>query len=360
MSDAVRTITAVGTSRPAFVGDAAGAPTRPTLISGWSEFTKSYGDAVSDKGSYLAEAVYGFFANGGTSCYVVSAGGNAARVQAYRSVLTALESVADVNMVTVPDLWQAEEDGAEIGKSVAGHCARVRNRLAILHLREGLDAADAEKPRSVFDIVAGADESDFTTVYYPWVGVPGVAGDPRTVPASGHVAGIWARTDAERGVFKAPANQTLRGVLELERRLTDDENGSLHQGGVNCLRQSPGRGILVWGAHTLSSSRDWKYVNVRRLASFLSDSIRSSIGWVVAEPNDERLRASLREAVTPFLTDQWRQGALMGRNPDEAFYVICDETNNTAATADRVVIDIGIAPVRPAEFIHFTITHPTA
>ncbi|KJY40702.1 tail protein, partial [Streptomyces sp. NRRL B-1568] len=191
------------------------------------------------------------------------------------------------------------------------------------------------------------DAAAFTALYYPWVKVPGVDGVPRTVPPSGHLAGVWARTDAERGVFKAPANQSLRGVLDLPTLLTDDQNGELNDKGVNCLRVFPGRGLLVWGARTRSSSRDWRYLNVRRLVSFLSDSIRQSSTWAVFEPNDDRLWGTLRHAVSSFLTDQWRQGALLGRTPDEAFFVICDRTNNTSSTIDagQVICDIGVAPV---------------
>ncbi len=180
----------------------------------------------------------------------------------------------------------------------------------------------------------------------------------RTVPPCGHIAGVWARTDAERGVFKAPANQNLRAALRLATVLTDDEHGKLNEKGVNCLRAFPDRGLLVWGARTRSTTRDWRYLNVRRLVSYLADSVRRSTAWAVSEPNDERLRATLRHSVSSFLTDQWRQGALLGRTPDEAFYVICDDTNNTSETLDdgKVVCDIGVAPVRPAEFVHFTVT----
>ncbi len=202
------------------------------------------------------------------------------------------------------------------------------------------------------------DDAAFTALYYPWLEVPGVDGIPRTVPPCGHMAGVWARTDAERGVFKAPANQNVRGVLSIPTLLTDARQGVLNDKGVNCLRVFPDRGLLVWGARTLSGSRDWKYLNVRRLVSFLADSIHQSTTWAVFEPNDDRLWATLRHSVISFLTDQWRQGALQGRTPDEAFYVICDDTNNTGPTIDKgeVHCDIGIAPVRPAEFVYFTIT----
>ncbi|MCC2274521.1 phage tail sheath subtilisin-like domain-containing protein [Streptomyces sp. ET3-23] len=314
----------------------------------------------------LHEAVYGFFANGGSSCYVLrldptkpltsEVEGNPDK----RTGLAGLKSVPDVTMVAVPDLWSrgtTAEDGAEILSKVVGHCAVMRNRLTLCEPPPDTAPADVLAFRTRL-ASPDSDDAAFTALYYPWVEVAGVDGMRRTVPPSGHLAGVWARTDTERGVFKAPANQNLRGVLALPVRLTDQRHGELNDKGVNCLRIFPDRGLLVWGARTLSTSRDWRYLNVRRLVSFLSDSIRQSTTWAVFEPNDDRLWAALRHSVVSFLTDQWRQGALLGRTPDEAFYVICDRTNNTSDTIDagQVICDIGVAPVRPAEFVQFTIT----
>ncbi|MDT0449614.1 phage tail sheath family protein [Streptomyces hesseae] len=316
--------------------------------------------------NYLHEAVYGFFANGGSSCYILRLDRDqdlASEVEGdpdKRTGLAGLKTVPDVNMVAVPDLWSGEEPpetAAAILGNVIGHCVTMRNRLALCEPPP--DTAPNAVPQFLTRL-AGPDTDDaaFTALYYPWVEVPGVDGVRRTVPPSGHLAGVWARTDAERGVFKAPANQNLRGVISLPTLLTDQRHGELNDKGVNCLRTFPDRGLLVWGARTRSSSRDWRYLNVRRLVSFLSDSIRQSTTWAVFEPNDDRLWATLGNSAATFLTDQWRQGALLGRTPDEAFYVICDRTNNTSATIDAglVICDIGIAPVRPAEFVHFTIT----
>ncbi|WP_414170185.1 phage tail sheath family protein [Streptoverticillium reticulum] len=422
-SSGVRMIVGVGTSTPAFLGytklSDVPPPERPTPpftvdqriipqpINGWQEFVDRYsikelGDELAallkkqkdgtlasgdlqkiqvlQRCFTLAEAVYGFFANGGTSCYVVGflnpdavvtdtgLGGDAEA----RTGLGGLETVPEVTMVAVPSLWDmtvAATDAAAppppvlpTGKvlidKVLAHCTQLRNRLAVVDAPPG----QLVEPLKTFvdDQLASPDsvDAEFTALYYPWVEVAGVDGVRRTVPPSGHLAGVWARTDSERGVFKAPANQNLRGVLSIPTLLTDDQNGALNDKGVNCLRVFPGRGLLVWGARTRSSSRDWKYLNVRRLVSFLSDSIRQSSTWAVFEPNDDRLWATLRHSVVSFLTDQWRQGALLGRTPDEAFYVICDRTNNLPETIDagKVICDIGVAPVRPAEFVHFTIT----
>ncbi|MFD7641772.1 phage tail sheath family protein [Kitasatospora sp. NPDC059795] len=407
----VRMITGASTSVPAFLGytkpsandDSEANPqpfteaerTVPQKIGSWREFAARYSvpgiakelaDATDPAAIHalqrclpLAEAVHGFFANGGGACYVVGFTGpqDAVPPEALkgnteaRSGLAGLETVPEVTMVAVPSLWDMTADvsaekeapapdhaaGVDRMNEVVRHCTEQRNRLAILDPPPGLTPAQVG---AFADTLASPDTDDaaFTTLYYPWITVPGVDAVERTVPPCGHLAGVWARTDAERGIFKAPANQNLRGALGIETVLTDDEHGELNAKGVNCLRVFPDRGLLVWGARTRSTTRDWRYLNVRRLVSYLSDSIRQSSTWAVFEPNDERLWATLRHSVSSFLTDQWRQGALVGRTPDEAFYVICDATNNTTeTTADgKVVCDIGVAPVRPAEFVHFTIT----
>ncbi|MFE2283778.1 phage tail sheath family protein [Streptomyces sp. NPDC059443] len=409
----VRTITGASTSVPAFLGytkasakdDPSATPkpfteaerTVPQRIGSWREFAARYsvagiaaeladlneGDLAAVRTLQrcfpLAEAVYGFFANGGGTCYVVGFTSPQSAVSVpdlkgdveARTGLAGLETVPEVSMVAVPSLWDMTADASSDDKvplpyadqgvsrmaAVLKHCTERRDRLAILDPPPELDAAGM---KAFAGKLASPDTDDaaFTALYYPWVTVPGVDAVERTVPPCGHVAGVWARTDAERGVFKAPANQNLRGALRLDTLLTDDEHGELNAQGVNCLRVFPDRGLLVWGARTRSTTRDWRYLNVRRLVSHLSDSIHQSSTWAVFEPNDERLWATLRHSVASFLTDQWRQGALVGRTPDEAFYVICDDTNNTPETIDdgKVVCDIGVAPVRPAEFVHFTIT----
>ena len=185
---------------------------------------------------------------------------------------------------------------------------------------------------------------------------------PRTqsaVPPSGHVAGIWARTDATRGVHKAPANETIRGALDVTYRVTREEQGELNQAGVNCIRFFAREGIRVWGARTLAaSSSEWRYLNVRRLFNMIEESIADNTRWIVFEPNDYTLWKSIRRDISAFLTNLWRDGALMGRTPEEAFFVKCDEETNPPEVIDAgmVVILIGIAPVKPAEFIVFRIS----
>ncbi|WP_160161823.1 phage tail sheath family protein [Embleya hyalina] len=252
-------------------------------------------------------------------------------------------------------------------KDVVAHCHRAGNRLAVLDGPPTPDPLTSAWDAALRDFAGplGTDDVDkaFGALYYPWVRVPGLDGDStRAVPPSGHIAGVWASTDAARGVFKAPANVGLRDVGEPLDHLGDARQQPLNDAGVNCLRVFPGQGLLVWGARTLSDTRDWRYVNVRRLVCFLEDSILSSSRWAVFEPNDERLWASLRHAVAAFLTDQWRAGALFGRTAAEAFYVKCDADTHTQTDLDegRVVCEIGVAPVRPAEFVIFRVTQIAA
>jgi hypothetical protein len=185
---------------------------------------------------------------------------------------------------------------------------------------------------------------------------------PIYVPRCGHVAGVWARTDNTRGVHKAPANEVVLGVTGLSFQITHDEQGGLNKEGINCIRAFSGRGIRVWGARTLSSDPEWRYLSVRRLFNFIAESIMEGTQWAVFEPNDERLWSSLRISSSNFLTRVWRDGALFGSTPEQAFYVKCDgETNPPdVIEAGQVVVEIGIAPVKPAEFVVFRISQFTA
>ncbi len=179
------------------------------------------------------------------------------------------------------------------------------------------------------------------------------------VAPSGHIAGIWARTDGIRGVHKAPANEAVRGALDLTYRVTDAEQGELNSAGVNCIRFFSTEGIRVWGARTLAgSSSEYRYLNVRRLLNYLEESILEGTRWIVFEPNDQGLWKLIRRDVSAFLTRAWRDGALMGASPEEAFFVKCDEETNTPDTVDAgmVVTIIGVAPVKPAEFVIFRIS----
>jgi phage tail sheath protein FI len=205
---------------------------------------------------------------------------------------------------------------------------------------------------------AGYD-SKYATLYWPWLEVMDpLTNRPLMVPPSGHMAGVWARTDSTRGVHKAPANEVVLGVNGLAFQVTHSEQGTLNQNGINCIRAFPGRGIRVWGARTMSSDPEWRYLNVRRLFNYIVGSIINGTQWSVFEPNDERLWLQLRVAVANFLTRTWREGALFGSTPGEAFYVKCDaETNPTdVIEAGQVIVEIGVCPVKPAEFVIFRIS----
>lgn len=181
-------------------------------------------------------------------------------------------------------------------------------------------------------------------------------------PPSGHLAGVWARTDALRGVHKAPANTPIAGVLDLERRISKSDQELLNPAGINCIRYFPGDGILVWGARTLAQeASEFRYVSVRRLTNMIKESVLQGTRWAVFEPNHHPLWAALRRDVNAFLTTVWRDGALVGRTPQEAFFVKCDEETNPPDVRDAgmVVTVIGIAPVKPAEFVVFKLVQST-
>jgi len=202
-------------------------------------------------------------------------------------------------------------------------------------------------------------DSSYAAMYYPWISVM----DPATdrviqIPPSGHIAGIWARNDNTRGVHKAPANEVVLGAVGLSYQTTKGEQDTLNPNGVNGIRAFPGRGIRVWGARTLSSNPSWRYINVRRLFNYVEKSIEGGTQWVVFEPNDRKLWARVRRDVSAFLRTVWRDGALFGSSPSEAFYVKVDDELNPPESRDlgRLIIEIGMSPVKPAEFVIFRIS----
>ncbi|TXS42901.1 phage tail sheath family protein [Streptomyces sp. OR43] len=276
-----------------------------------------------------------------------------------RTGIAALEAIDEITMVAVPDLMSAHRRGdiddegvRAVQLAVIAHCEQMGDRVAVLDTPPGMNA---QRVRAWRNDDAGYD-SRYATVYYPWLKVLDPAtGQQTLIPPSGHVAGVWARSDGERGVHKAPANEVIRGALDLELRLSKGEQDLLNPIGVNCVRAFPGRGIRIWGARTLSSDPAWRYLNVRRLFNYLEESILLGTQWVVFEPNDDRLWSSIRRNVTAFLTEEWRRGALFGRTAEEAFYVKCDRDNNPQESIDlgQVVCEIGVAPVKPAEFVIF-------
>jgi Bacteriophage tail sheath protein len=280
---------------------------------------------------------------------------------AERTGLEGLEIAEDVTMVACPDVMAAYEakildrDGVKaVQLAMISHCERMGNRFAIIDPLPDLSPQDVKKWREVETNY----DSKYAAMYYPWVKVSGPDGRPLAVPPSGHLAGIYARSDTERGVHKAPANEVIRGALEAAQQITKGEQDTLNPIGVNCIRSFTGRGLRVWGARTLSGDPAWRYVNVRRLFNYVESSIERGTQWVVFEPNDPDLWARVKRDVEAFLTGAWRDGMLFGRTPQEAFFVKCDEELNPPDVRDRgqLFIDIGLAPVKPAEFVVFRLS----
>ncbi|MFF4391793.1 phage tail sheath family protein [Streptomyces sp. NPDC001552] len=270
-----------------------------------------------------------------------------------------LEAVDEISMVAVPDLMAAYQRGAidlEAVKAVQlgliAHCELMGDRLAIIDPPPGLNARQIR----VWRQETSNYDSKYAALYYPWIKVFDPAGgQTRLIPPSGHVAGIWARNDFERGVHKAPANEVVRGAVDLELQITRGEQDLLNPIGINCIRTFPGRGIRVWGARTLSSDPAWRYLNVRRYFNYLEESILNGTQWVVFEPNDQALWARIRRNISAFLVTEWRSGALFGATPEDAYYVKCDAETNPTESVDlgRVICQIGVSPVKPAEFVIF-------
>jgi len=323
-------------------------------------------------GGYLAEALNGFFLNGGARCYVVCAAlsvdDNAGpkNEEALAKALQTLSPLTDLDLIAIPDVMMlTSQDGAveRVQSAALRHC-QVHNRFAILDaLPEGKESMNKVVAQR-HQITKGLREPVSGALYYPWLRIA----KDRSVPPSGHVAGIFARSDARVGVFKAPANEEILGVLDLsvgvlgkfsEIKISNQIQDQLNPEGVNCLRAFPGRGIRVWGARSLNGDPDWRYVNVCRLVITLRRWIEMNMTWVSFEPNTPQLWVRIARELTVYLTDLWRAGALAGRTADEAFFIKCDsETNpHQVVEAGQVVTDIGLAPTKPAEFVIVRVVH---
>ncbi len=278
-----------------------------------------------------------------------------------RTGFSGLEAVDEVTMLAVPDLMAVYEQGIidlegvqAVQLAMIAHCELMGDRVAILDAPPGLNAQQVKEWR----VDKAGYDSKYAALYWPWVKVfDPLSGAARFVPPSGHMAGIWARSDDQRGVHKAPANEVVRGAISLELQITKSEHDTLNPNGINVIRSFPGRGIRVWGARTLSSDPAWRYLNVRRLFNYVEESILEGTQWVVFEPNDVALWERVKRTANSFLLGVWRQGALFGATPQEAFYVKCDAETNPPDVIDRgqLVVEIGIAPVKPAEFVIFRI-----
>lgn len=470
VSGGVKPIAGAGTSVGAFVGLAEkGESGKAKLITNWSQFLKEFGGFIT--GSYLAYAVYGFFAEGGTSCYVVRvAAGDATRATTSISPFTitansegewgnkisveianpsekpvdthfklivkfdtesggsnqevfdnigvadiesklnnksaliemlnpnnsttrppngtylltsgvdgsnnsinftgdevtklglhAFDEVDDINIIAIPD----KAGDRSLILDVLNYCKNRKDCFFVADVPKGME------PSHVKDFKAGGGaysgnpfNSSYGALYYPWVYITDpLTGAKKLVPPSGVVAGSYANTDAVRGVHKAPAGIAdgyLDSVVGVERIVTKGEHDLLNPAGINVIRSLPD-GICIWGARTLSADSEWTYVNVRRLLMYIEESIDQGTQWVVFEPNDSDLWSSVKRNLTAFLTRVWRDGALFGATPDEAFFVKVDEENNPQEVRDagQLVIEVGVAPVKPAEFVIIRISQKT-
>ena len=268
-----------------------------------------------------------------------------------RTGIQAWEEIDQIAICIAPGMWDTD-----IRNALIVHCETLAERFAILDPPPGLSIQQIEAFRGPID-------TKYAALYYPWVEIrdPRPGGAAVQAPPSGLIAGVYARTDVARGVHKAPANETLRSIRGFTQAITKREQDILNPQNINVLRAFPGRGNRIWGARVLTSDAAWKYVPVRRLVLMIEESIDEATQWVVFEPNDEALWARVRQSVTNFLVTQWRIGALQGVTADEAFFVACDRSTMTQDDIDngRLICQVGIAPVKPAEFVIFRIQQKT-
>ena len=368
-------IEAVGTNTVGFIGESAKGPANEAvLITNWSQFVKTFGD-FKDCSIHLAHAVYGFFNNGGSRCFVVNVGAPVDAPAAHtgdkkddkkgvskpassdrdslyigkdggpgqRTGLKCFDEVDEIAIIAAPGCVSPAVQDA-----LLTHCETRKDRFAILDSPETITGGVDRLPKP--------RDSKYGAYYFPWIQVYDPDKGNVFVPPSGHIAGVYSRVDSERGVHKAPANELVRGALGLKYNVSKGEQDLLNPKGINAIRTMAG-GIRIWGARTLSSDPSWKYVNVRRLFIMVESSIERATQWVVFEPNDHRLWKRVTRTISSFLTLLWRNGALMGTSPEQAFYVKCDEETNPAEVVDagQLVVEIGLAPVKPAEFVIFRI-----
>ncbi|NJP11945.1 MAG: phage tail sheath family protein [Leptolyngbyaceae cyanobacterium RU_5_1] len=354
----------------------------PKLITNWTQFTKAFGDligeapesspgpgpgpgpgpspAIDEGHRRLAHAVYGFLNNGGSRCFVV-------RIKDATELEDALRAFAAIDEIAIVAMPGATD--ATTRDALVRHCRATSDRFAIF---------DGPETAATTDLTGNLmpSRTDLAAWYFPWLKVF----DPATklkqeeqaaavrdgyisVPPSGHIAGVYARVDTERGVHKAPANEVILGALDVTQPISKAEQDGLNPKGVNCIRILNGN-ILVWGARTVGgdANADLKYINVRRTLLFLRESIDEGTQWAVFEPNTPALWQKISRNVSAFLTNVWRSGALFGNTPQEAFYVKCDAETNPPELRElgQVVTEIGVAIVRPAEFVIFRISQSTS
>ena len=368
-TSAPASIEGIDTDKVLMVGVTVRGPDEPVPITSFAGFTKTFGDVLDEPAPALRDrwaldlkngghwwhfalSVKGFFENGGRRAVIKRVSCDVPENLAPEDFVKALQSlseVTDVGLCLVPGMWSVK-----VQTEVIKHCEAKRDCFVILDPPKGLDIAGVSR-------FGALRSSPFAALYYPWLEVA-LNGRPITIAPSGHIAGIYARVDQSRGVHATAANEVIAGITQLSRNVTRTEQEPLNRAGINALRFFPGRGNLVWGGRTLSADPEWKYVNVRRLFIYLEQSIDKGTQWTVFERNDESLWNKVNRQVAGFLLRLWRSGALQGATADESFFVKCDHTTMTQDDIDRgrLVCLIGVAPVRPAEFVIFRIGQWTA
>jgi len=302
----------------------------------------------------LPHAVAGFFENGGRRAYIARIPDPALPAPPYTGVeaaaraIDALLAVDEVSVLAFPDLVNVAGTGdGDVDRAMwramqvamIAKCEERGDVIAILDSPPGMSASEIAELRQT-----ASHDTAFAALFYPWLKIADGGTATRQVPPSGHVAGVWARTEATRGVWKAPANEAVRGVLGLGAAISDADQSVLNPLGINAIRTFPSRGILVWGARTLSSDASWTFVNIRRLLSAIEKAIAAAAQPTSTEPVAQRLTTLVGQAEN-FLTDLWRQGAFQGARAEDAFFV------RSSSTAGDSSLQIGVAPLRPAEFV---------
>jgi phage tail sheath protein FI len=323
------------------------------------------------RGTEASEDIYGFRLTRGNDGVLVSPenlAGSAADPDDPDIKATGLEALAeveDIAIVALPDSGDMEDDltSRVAAQALVSHAEREKYRIAVV------DGPINSSLNAIRDFRAQFD-SKYAAIYYPWINIfdpnerfsQGTPPKQIALPPSGFITGIYARNDIERGVHKAPANEVIRGLTKFEVNINKPRQEVINPEGINALRFFEGRGFRVWGARTMSSDPEWKYVNVRRLFIFIENSIDRSSQWAVFEPNNQILWDNIRRMVEDFLLVLWRDGALIGAKPEEAYFVRCDRSTMTQNDLDngRLICLIGIAPVKPAEFVIFRIGQFTA
>lgn len=332
------------------------APTTPQLVTSWEEFKSKFGDFQAGN-KILAHALYGFFNNGGTRCWVLRVKDDAG-LDNLGNQLALFEPIDEIAIVAVPGAIKNTQHNA-----IIAHCAKMQDRVAVL------DGDGSKTPDKVTEIrpVGRSPEASYAALYYPWIKVfDPLATSPANplgvVPPSGHIAGIYARSDAARGVFKAPANEGVIGALDTSIPISKAHQDGLNPEGINVIRVFNGA-VKVWGARTMAdeATAQFRYISTRRFFNFLRESIDEGTQFTVFEPNTPSLWQGITQTVTGFLLNQWRDGALFGTTPEQAFFVKCDKDTNPPEVRElgQVITEIGVAIVKPAEFVIFRIQQIT-